>query len=1104
MSFSSSPTAAPGRTDAAAFEPVGSRVEFPEVERQVLEFWRRESVFERSLEGTRDRDAYVFYDGPPFATGLPHYGHLLAGTIKDIIPRYWTMRGHFVQRRFGWDCHGLPVENEMEKELGVSGKRDIDRLGTHVFNEACRSIVLRYTRQWENIVRRMGRWVDFGNQYRTMDPPYMESIWWVFGQVWDKGLIYEGFRVQPYCPRCATPLSNFEVNEGYREIQGPSITVTFPLADDPRVKLLVWTTTPWTLPSNVALAVGPEVEYVKVADGDDIFILAKDRLAAYYRDETEYEILEKLSGSDLEGLAYEPLFDCFADRSEKFFRVTGAGFVSTEDGTGIVHIAPAFGEDDFKVGEELGLPIVCPVDDEGKFTDDVPEWSGRLVFDADRDITRRIKKRGRLIHQGTLTHRYPFCYRCDAPLIYKAITTWFMKIGPLKENMLQGNDRIHWVPEHLQWGRFGKGVQSAPDWNISRNRYWGTPIPVWKCPCGHRECIGSIERLHTLAGGGDAGEGARLHAEAIEALKVDLATNARARLREMNMDQSWADRLEDVDVPADDIHLHVVDRLALRCPACGEAMTRTPEVLDCWFESGSMPYAQVHYPFEEPELFDRRFPADFIAEGLDQTRGWFYTLTVLGSALFSKPAFRNVVVNGIILSEDGKKLSKRLKNYAPPEEVLKKLGADALRLFLINSPAVKAEELRFSEKGVVEMSRTVLLPFWNAYSFFVTYANVDKWKPAGERRPDPSHELDRWILSVLNHTVRSVNREMEHYRLHRVVPLLVQFIDDLTNWYIRRSRRRFWRSENDADKNDAYATLYHVLMEFSTVMSPFLPFLTEAVYRNLARGAAGGEAVSVHLRRFPVPDERAIDEDLETRMSLVRRTVAMGRALRSRFSIRTRQPLRGITVIVRDARKRGLLAEMDMLIREELNVKAVRFDDNEDTVVTIFAKPDFKRLGRIYGPDMKEAAATIRAFTPEEIRALEGGATRELLGHVLTIEDIEIGRTKREGMEVETEGEITVALDTVIDEQLRREGLAREFINRVQSLRKRHDLAVTDRILITGSCPRELRDAVEAHREYVCNETLADDLRWEQPGDGGEEFDINGTRVTLGICPAHG
>ena len=1086
------------------FKNVNTQIRFPEVEKEVLQFWKDEKVFNKSLEMTKDKEAFVFYDGPPFATGLPHYGHLLAGTIKDIIPRYWTMRGYYVERRFGWDCHGLPVENEMEKEFALSGKGDIEKLGVHLFNEACRSIVLRYTSQWQEVVERMGRWVDFENQYRTMDASYMESIWWVFKQIWDKGLIYEGFRVQPYCPRCATPLSNFELNEGYQDIKGPSITISFPLVEDPKTKILVWTTTPWTLPSNVALVVGEKIDYVKIQDGDDFYIFAKDRLSAYYKNKDEYTIIEEIKGFDLIGKSYIRIFDYFAEKSEEFFKIRSADFVSTEDGTGIVHIAPAFGEDDFQVGLKAKLPFVCPVDAEGRFTDEIPEYEGQVVYDADKEITIRIKKMGRLVRKTTIVHRYPHCYRCDKPLIYKAIDTWFMKIEPLKKNMSENNIRIHWVPDHLQKGRFGKGIASAPDWNISRNRYWGTPLPIWICDdCGHKECVGSLDELHTLVGNGDKAVGTKIHAETVQKVHTVIEDNAEEHFKEFGIDSSWAKKVSHTEMTESDLHTHVVNSLEISCPKCGtEKMKRTPEVLDCWFESGSMPYAQSHYPFENKEKFEEHFPADFIAEGIDQTRGWFYTLTVIGSALFNKEAFKNVIVNGIILSEDGKKLSKRLKNYAPPGEIMDKLGADALRLFLINSPAVKAEDLKFSEKGVTEMARSVLLPFWNSYSFFVTYANVDGWKPNCNNKLSSSNELDLWIISLLNHLIASVNKEMEQYNLYRVVPILVDFIDNLTNWYIRRSRRRFWKSENDGDKNNAYETLHHVLVEFSKVMAPFLPFLTEAIYRNLVHGVDRSSLQSIHLTSFPQSDDTMIKPDLETRMQLVRQVVGMGRVLRSRYTIKNRQPLSELTVVIRDGHKRNLVKEMDLLIKDELNVKKVVFDNKEDSLVSISAKPNFRNLGRVFGAKMKDASAIIATFTTEDIRAMESGESRDVLGHELTFGDIDIRRTKHEGIEVETLGEVTVALNTEITIKLKNEGYAREFVNRIQNIRKSSDFKVTDRISVICSCEESLQKALTDYIDFICAETLCQDVVWSdiETEISIEKSDIDGNPIELVVA----
>ena len=1080
------------------FKQVNTKIQFPEIEREILAKWKEEDSFKESLKQNEKNERFVFYDGPPFATGLPHYGHLLAGTIKDIVPRFWTMKGKYVERRFGWDTHGLPVENELEKEFKVSGKKQIEEMGLSLFNEACRSIVFRYTSQWKEIVERMGRWVDFDNQYRTLDASFMESVWWVFKQVWDKNLIYSGFRVQPYCPRCSTPLSNFEVNEGYKDKKDISITVKFNLVGEKNTSILVWTTTPWTLPSNVVLAAGPNIDYVKVKDKDEYFILASSRLGAYYKNESEYEIVAEYKGKDLVGLKYEPMFDYFVKTSDKFFQVTTAEYVSTEDGTGVVHIAPAFGEDDFQVGKAMDLPIVCPVDAEGNFTSQVKDFAGKFVHSVNEDVIADIKKRGRLVHKQTIEHRYPFCYRCDTPLIYKTIDTWFMKIEPIRKNMLDSNNNIHWVPEHLQQGRFGNGLKTAPDWNLARNRYWGTPIPVWNCECGHIHCVGSLDELHELLGAGDKKSGQKIHGETARAVKEKLDKTANSQFAKYGIDEKWARQVKSTEISEIDLHPHVVNELKLHCPKCAKFMKRTPEVLDCWFESGSMPYAQNHYPFENKEVFEKNFPAQFIAEGIDQTRGWFYTLTVLASALFGKEAFRNVVVNGIILAEDGNKMSKRLKNYTSPEEMLEKSGADAIRLFLINSPAVRAEDLRFSEKGVMEMARSVLLPYWNAYSFFTTYANVDGWTPSGEPL-NSDNELDKWIISYLNHCIADVNAEMERYNLYKVVPLLVEFIDNLTNWYIRRSRRRFWKSENDGDKNAAYQTLYYVLVEFSKVMAPFLPFLTDAVYRNLVGSVDRTAKKSIHLCDFPAADNSKIDADVEMRMNLVRESVAVGRLLRARYTIKNRQPLSDITIIIRDEHKCNLLKEMSHIIAEELNVKEVKCITDENAVLNVSAKPNFKKLGKTLGKDMKAVADEIAKFTGGDISYLERGAAKTILGYEIKIDDIELKREKREGVEVETSGEITLALNTEITPELKNEGYARELINRIQNIRKERDFNVADRIGVKISCGDNLRNSFVECESIIKAETLAVSIEWSEILNNAVEVEIDEFKLLLEV-----
>ncbi|MFT4978786.1 MAG: isoleucyl-tRNA synthetase, partial [Myxococcota bacterium] len=784
------------------FRPLSSQVSFPALEREIITLWSDKEVFRRSVDQRPADSRYVFYDGPPFATGLPHYGHLVASTLKDIVPRYWTMRGHRVERRFGWDTHGLPIEMLVEKKLDLSGPSSIKEYGVDRFNEACRANVLTYTEEWQRVITRLGRWVDFDNDYKTMDPSFMESVWWVFRQLWEKELVYEDFRVMPFSWRLSTSLSNFEANLDYRDVQDPALTVKVELVDSDEV-LLIWTTTPWTLPSNMAIAVGGELTYVRAKkDGDDtVYILAKDLVRQVLGKKAT--IIEEMPGSALLGLRYRPLFPYFSELSEQplgeggAFVVIEAPHVTTTDGTGLVHMAPDFGEDDFNACRDHNIGVVLSVDDEGRFDERITDFAGRNIKEADSDIIKMLKERGQLFRHATINHSYPFCWRSGTPLIYKAVPARFVKVTALRDRMVEHNKTIHWVPDAIGSKRFGNWLEDARDWNISRNRFWGTPIPIWTCEdCGADECIGSIAELSEKSG------------EAVT-----------------------------------DLHPHRIDHLTIPCASCGGTAKRISDVFDCWFESGSMPYAQDHYPFENKERFEENFPARFIAEGLDQTRGWFYTLLVLSTALFDKPPFENVIVNGMVLAEDGEKMSKSQQNYPPPDEVLEELGADALRAYLINSPIVRAEPLRFNKDGVREVIRTVMLPLYNAWSFLTQYANIDDWHPAtgiaGTETPAPADrpELDRWILSVMQSLIGDVNREMEGYYLHRVVPPMLAFIDDLTNWYIRRSRRRFWRgAESEADRLDkasAYATLYEVLVTFAKLVAPVLPFMAESLYQHL-------------------------------------------------------------------------------------------------------------------------------------------------------------------------------------------------------------------------------------------------------------------------------
>jgi isoleucyl-tRNA synthetase len=1033
------------------YKPVDPKANFPRMEEEILKFWQEERIFEKSIEQREGCEEYSFYDGPPFATGLPHFGHFVPGTIKDIIPRYQTMKGKKVERRFGWDCHGLPVEYEMEKELGISGKKEIEAYGIAKFNESCRSIVLRYTREWRNIVSRLGRWVDFDHDYKTMEPDYMESIWWVVKQLWDKKLMYEGFYILPYCPRCSTALSNFELNlGGYREVRDPSLTVKFRLRDEPDSYFLAWTTTPWTLPSNLALALGPDIRYVKVADGAENYVLAKDRLPAYYRSVDEYRVIGEYSGRELAGMAYEPLFPYFASLADKgAFRTHLAEYVSTEDGTGIVHTAPGFGEDDYALLKGTEVPTVCPMDAEGRFTEEVSDYAGMFVKDADKQIVADLKARGQLVKYESYQHSYPHCWRCSSPLLYRAISSWFVNIQKIKQSMLDANARIYWMPGHLRDGRFGKWLEGARDWAISRNRYWGNPIPVWRCEsCSETVCLGSRGELEERSG-----------------KKIT------------------------------DLHKHFIDDIAFPC-SCGGNMKRIPEVLDCWFESGAMPYAQNHYPFENKGHFEANFPADFISEGLDQTRGWFYTLTVLAAALFDKPAFNHVVVNGLVLAEDGKKMSKSERNYTDPMKVINSFGADALRLFLMHSACVKAEDLRYSDAGVKEILKNVIIPLWNAYSFFITYANIDHAEPS-KAPAQPENPLDRWVLSETEGMIAAVTENLERYDLQRAIDPIVEFIDLLNNWYIRRSRRRFWRSENDLDKQQAYQTLYEVLMRLVQTAAPFIPFVTEEIYRNLRRPQ---QPESVHLASYPLVHAGRRRTDLETKMSLTRQAVSMGRALRAMHNLKIRQPLKALHLVTKDKKAKKILIEMEEIISEELNVKAVIFRENEEELVEYAAKANFRLLGKILGKDMKAAAARIESLTMQEIQSLQDGATLvlDLEGRQfdLTRQAVTIQRNEKENYKVLNEGSLTVALDPELTEELVQEGLIRDLVRSIQNLRKDSGYVVTDRIALTLTGSETLRSAVVAFEEQLLGEILALGWNWKDH-DQAVELEVGEERCRV-------
>jgi len=1035
-----------------SFVRVPPTVSFPEQEEEILQLWDDLDAFTISVEQRPPETEFSFYDGPPFPTGSPHYGNLLAGVLKDIVPRYWTMRGHRVERRFGWDTHGLPIELEVQKHLGLSGPPEILEFGVAAFNEACRDRVMSNTQAWERITRRIGRWVDFDDDYKTMDPDFMESVWWVFKQLWDKDLVYKAFKVLPYSWGAATPLSNHEVNLGqYRDVEDPSITVRLEITEPtgPAAAgdhLLIWTTTPWTMPSNLGVAVGRELTYVRIdapLDGHEgRYWIAADRVSAYWDDPPEPAA--EARGSELLGTRYAPVFDYFADlAADGAFVVVAGDETTTDEGTGLVHMAPAYGEADFDAFRAAGLEVIVdPVDEVGDFTDAVPDVAGQNVKDADARLLELMEASGHLVRNERGVHSYPFCWRTDTPLIYKAIPTWFVAVERFRDRMAALNDTIHWVPDHVGSGRFGNWLTNARDWAISRNRFWGSCLPVWECEaCDHHVCVGSIDELESLSG-----------------------------------------------VRVDDLHKHFVDEVTIPCAECGAVMRRTPEVLDVWFESGAMPYGQHHYPFENEERFQSLFPADYIAEGLDQTRGWFYTLMIHSTAIFDVAPFENCVVNGMILAQDGRKMSKSLKNYPDPFAVLEGFGADALRAFLIDSPVVRAEPLRFSEDGVREVVRTVLLPYWNAYSFFTTYAAAEGLS-ADDLRSAPGHadrpEIDRWILSMLQSLVEQVNTEMEGYYLYNVIPPLIEFVDDLTNWYIRRSRRRFWAARADGDSLSqdsmaAFSTLYEVLVTFAKLMAPVLPFVTEVMYQGLVvdqRGETQGP-VSVHHEDYPEAEQSAIDRALERQMHAVRSAVTLGRGLRVAEGLKTRQPLPRFTAVTHDVDILQAIADHADLIADELNVKQVEVSEDEASLAHLSVKPNFRELGPRFGPRMKEAAAVIEDLDAAVVAALIEGESIQVLGEEVGLNDLVVERVAREGLSIAAGDELSVALDTTLDDELVAEGIAREVVKSVQSMRRDAGFDVSDRIVVRWHTDDEaVAAAISAHSGWIATETLATSLQ---------------------------
>ncbi|PAA79678.1 hypothetical protein BOX15_Mlig002153g8, partial [Macrostomum lignano] len=1020
-------------TASAGRAPLDASINFPEMEERVLEFWSKIDAFKTSLAQSKGKKRYTFYDGPPFATGLPHYGHILAGTIKDIVTRWAHQTGHYVERRFGWDCHGLPVEYEIDKSLGITGPQDIEKMGIKAYNDQCRAIVTRYCSEWERIVKRIGRWIDFENDYKTMYPSFMESVWWVFSQLYHKGLVYRGVKVMPFSTACSTPLSNFEAGQNYKMVDDPAIVVSFPLDNEPGVALLAWTTTPWTLPSNLALCVHPEMKYVRVRDAKtgSVYIMMEARLCALYKPEDTgaYELLEQFPGSQLEGKTYKPLLPYFqhlkAERGA--FRVLCDTYVTDDSGTGIVHQAPYHGEDDYRVCLKYGIiardsKLVCPVDASGKFTDEVPDFHGQHVKEADKNICDLLKKNGRLVNHSSIGHNYPFCWRSDTPLIYKAVPSWFVRVEDIGQQLLDNNQKSYWVPKYVQEKRFANWLAGARDWAISRNRYWGTPMPLWVSEDGEEVvCVGSIDQLAELSG-----------------------------------------------VRVTDLHRESVDNIEIPSKLGKGPLRRIPEVFDCWFESGSMPYAQSHYPFERAKDFEDAFPADFIAEGIDQTRGWFYTLLVISTALFGKPPFRNLIVNGIVLASDGQKMSKRKKNYPDPMKVVESHGADALRLYLINSPVVRAENLRFNESGVKDVVKDVFLPLYNSLRFFDQCAGsrADFKQPGsvagagGGGHPDSDNVMDKWILSYSQSVVRYVREEMAAYRLYTVLPRLVSFVDNLTNWYIRMNRKRL----RDAEPA-ALNSLFYVLFELSCLLAPFVPFTAEFFYQRLITfldKQPDEEAASVHFLALPCADESAIDDEIEFCVSHMQSVISSGRIVRDRNTLPIKYPLSRVIVVHNDDRVLQAVQSMESYILEELNVRQLLVTkDKEAYKVSLRAEPNHKLLGAKFRGAYKQIQENLRALPAAALEEFQRTGRLELPGgHVIEAAEMSVslradsddsggsGGGSSLDCHVDQSLNLLVLLDITPDASMQREGLAREVVNRVQKLRKRAGLQPSDPIKI--------------------------------------------------------
>ena len=1047
------------------YQKVDTNLNFVDREKKVEEFWKENHIFEKSMENRKEGETYTFYDGPPTANGKPHIGHVLTRVIKDMIPRYRTMKGYMVPRKAGWDTHGLPVELEVEKKLGLDGKEQIEEYGMEPFIKQCKESVWKYKGMWEDFSSTVGFWADMEHPYVTYYDDYIESEWWALKEIWNKKLLYKGFKIVPYCPRCGTPLSAQEVSQGYKTVKERSAVVRFKVVGEDAY-FLAWTTTPWTLPSNIGLCVNPEETYAKVKAADGyVYYMAEallDTVLGKLADEESgkpaYKVLETFKGKELEYKEYEPLYDCAAKVAEKqqkkAFYVTCDGYVTLTDGTGIVHIAPAFGEDDAKVGRKYDMPFVQLVDERGNMSEETP-FAGLFVKKADPEVLKNLDKRGLLFDAPKFEHSYPHCWRCDTPLIYYARESWFIKMTEVKDQLIANNNTVNWVPKSIGKGRFGDWLENVQDWGISRNRYWGTPLNIWECECGHQHSIGSIEELKSMS-----------------------------------------------DNCPDDIELHrpYIDQVTIKCPHCGKQMHRVEEVIDCWFDSGSMPFAQWHYPFENKEIFEDNFPANFISEAVDQTRGWFYSLMAISTLLFNKAPYKNVVVLGHVQDENGQKMSKSKGNAVDPFDALNKYGADAIRwYFYINSAPWLPN--RFHGKAVVEGQRKFMSTLWNTYAFFVLYADIDNFDPTKyELNYDQLPVMDKWLLSRLNTTVQAVDNDLANYKIPEAARALQEFVDEMSNWYVRRSRERFWAKGMEQDKINAYMTLYHALVTIAKTAAPMIPFMTEDIYQNLVRSVDKDAPESIHLCDFPTVNEAWIDKDLEADMKELLEIVVLGRACRNTANIKNRQPIG--TMYVKAEKK------MDKfytdIIADELNVKEVKFADDVESFISYSFKPQLRTVGPKYGKLLNgirtalseiDGTAAMKELRDNGVLVLDIDGNRVELAE----EDLLIETAQTEGYVTETDGETSVVLDTNLTPELIQEGFVREIISKVQTMRKEAGFEVMDKIIVYAKDNDKIMDIMKANQDEIKREVLAENIILGEAEGYTKEWNINKEAVTLGV-----